>query len=141
MGLSDEMLKQAWKDWPDFPRLDGIHELDHEYRLGLLYVHKHEGRYRFGYGFDTSEGSRFLKRRMLFPDSGIDAWGVVFRQFDRFDTPNDPPEFAIGWVPVEQGEELDGWIEFLNEQLVVQRQRRIKASGGPPASAARADSY
>ncbi len=133
MAVTDAVLLVACKEWSDFPRLEGIYDEEYEYRLGLLCVHKTNDRYRFGYSFTTSATSRFIKRRMDFPDHGVDAWGVVFRQFDRFDGPNDPPEFAIGWVPFAQEEELDGWIEFLNEELMKQRQRRLQAAGDLPA--------
>lgn len=91
MSVTDETLKAACGRWPDFPRLEGIRELEHEYCLGLLHVHKTEGYFRFGWAMDTSPTSRFIKRRMDFPEAGIDAWGVVFRPFDRFEKPDDPP--------------------------------------------------
>lgn len=125
MAVTESDLRLALRRWPDFVRLAGPVETPGVVSLGALQVDKTQGRYRFGYTYDTSATSCFLKRTFHFPDLGLAGHAVVFRQFDRFTEVDDPPEFAIGWVTLDQEVDLDGWLATLNAVLHESRRLRI----------------
>jgi hypothetical protein len=121
MAVTSGDLRAALRAWPDFVRLRGPEETPACVRLGSLEIDRSGHTYRFGYSYDISETSRLLKRAFEFPDMQRAGFAVIFRQFDRFTEEDDPPEFAVGWVGVDEEDALDGWLDRLNGML---RERR-----------------
>ena len=129
MAVTSADLRAALRSWPDFVRLRGLEETPDCVRLGALEIGRTGHTYRFGYSYDISETSRFIKRAFDFPDLPRSGFAVIFRQFDRFTEEDDPPEFAIGWVGPDEEAALDGWLERLQEMLRERREARDAGLG------------
>jgi len=96
--------------------LTGVEESDQEWWLGRLSISKNYPGFRSGHGHPLEIDSRFRKEWFEF-EHGNRGWAAIFQAFDPSSPSPEPPEYFAGWVPPDREQELDEWIQFLNDEI------------------------
>jgi len=104
--------------------IDGLVEMEFEWRLGMVMISKVEPLFRVGYPAHLKPDSRFYK--LPFNVDGRIGIALVLQVFDPRSTNPDRPEWFAGWVPVDRERDADRWIELLNGEIAA----RLAAGSG-----------